>query len=123
MNELKHVGIKGMRWGIRKSNQSSESNKTARTKKIKDVLKTLDKKVGDLKHHEVTKGQKIVLSLMVAGLGVIILPKVASKTKLDQKVGNILGKALNKRLGIKDIIYDEFNTDLTNPKNPFYKGK
>lgn len=79
-NDLKHVGVLGMRWGVRRAKSSSNPSadakrvKTLKSKKLdemsNDELKTfttrleLERKYKDLTAREISPGKKILREVM-----------------------------------------------------------
>ena len=110
---LKHYGVKGMRWGVRKRRENSVTRKLIDAKNHRDLKglsddqlllivnrMQLERKYSDLKRHSKSEAQEYAIDLI----------KSAGKTTVDQVARQVLAPRLTK------IIEDNLKETVTKQK-------
>lgn len=103
-NELRHHGVKGMRWGVRKSTQNSSSNGSRNRKRINPFTK---KKLEQTKR--ITDASSTIVNEMSK-----INRKSAGKRKTQLDLSKMTDKELRDRIN-RAHLEKQYN-DMFNPK-------
>lgn len=67
MNELKHFGVKGMKWGVRKERKSVKSMTDKELQKANSRMR-LERDYKELKHPSISRAKNMYSNAVIGGL-------------------------------------------------------
>lgn len=82
VNELSHIGVLGMKWGVRRTHKSSQPRNSLKSKKLPfgatkinwtpEMKKEYQLEYGKIPPEHITLGEKFATGLVVAGFGALL---------------------------------------------------